>query len=170
MNPEPSPLDPAFELAKEFGTPLYIYDGEKIAGQIQSLKNAFSEVDIKIKFAAKALTNISILKLIRKNGVGVDVVSIEEVQIALKAGFSPPEIMFTPNCVDFEEISQGVDLGLNINVDNLSALEKFGKKYGDRYACGLRLNPNILAGGNYKISTGHSNSKFGISPGVKGKK
>ena len=151
------------DLAKEFGTPLYIYDAQKIERQALSLKSAFSEVNVRIKYAAKALTNISILKLMRKNGIGVDVVSIQEVQIALKAGFLPSEIMFTPNCVDFEEICEGAALGLNINLDNLSALEKFGNKFGDRYACGLRLNPNILAGGNYKISTGHGHSKFGIS-------
>jgi diaminopimelate decarboxylase len=93
----------------------------------------------------------------------VDVVSIQEAQLALGAGFSPDEIMFTPNCVDFEEIIAGVELGLNINLDNLSVLEKFGKKYGNTVPCCVRLNPHIMAGGNYKISTGHSNSKFGIS-------
>ncbi len=150
-------------LANEFGTPLYIYDAAKIVSQVQSLKDAFAAADVKIKYAAKALTNISILKLMKKSGIGVDVVSIQEVQIAGMAGFAPGEIMFTPNGVDFEEITQGVDLALNINLDNLSVLEKFGAKYGSTYPCGLRLNPNILAGGNLKISTGHSNSKFGIS-------
>jgi len=150
-------------LANEFGTPLYIYDAAKIVKQIQHLKSAFSDSDIKIKYAAKALTNISILKLMRKNGIGVDVVSMQEAQIALKAGFLGKEIMFTPNCVAFEEIVQGVDLGLNINLDNLTVLGKFGEKYGNGYPCGIRLNPHILAGGNIKISTGHSHSKFGIS-------
>lgn len=151
------------EICKEFGTPLYVYDGQKIISQLQSLKNAFSENQVKVKYAAKALTNISILKLLKKHGAGVDVVSLQEAHIALGAGFEASEIMFTPNCVDFEEIVAGVDLGLNINLDNLSALEKFGKKYGSSYPCCIRLNPHILAGGNYKISTGHGNSKFGIS-------
>lgn len=151
------------ELCQEFGTPLYVYDASKIISQLKSLKNAFSETDVKIKYAAKALTNISVLKLVKKQGAGVDVVSIQEAQLALGAGFSPNEIMFTPNCVDFEEIVAGVELGLNINLDNLSVLEKFGKKYGNTVPCCVRLNPHIMAGGNYKISTGHSNSKFGIS-------
>ncbi len=151
------------DICKEFGTPLYIYDADKIIHQLKSLKNAFSDTDVKVKYAAKALTNISILKLLKKHGAGVDVVSIQEAQIALGAGFMPEEIMFTPNCVDFDEIIAGVDLGLNINLDNLSVLEKFGKKYGSTYPCCVRLNPHIMAGGNYKISTGHSNSKFGIS-------
>ncbi len=150
-------------VCKEFGTPLYVYDAKKIIEQLTSLKNAFSETDVRIKYAAKALTNISILKLLKKNGAGVDVVSIQEAHLALGAGFLPHEIMYTPNCVDFSEIVEGVDLGLNMNLDNLSVLEKFGKKYGDTYPCCVRLNPHIMAGGNYKISTGHSNSKFGIS-------
>lgn len=148
-------------LAAKFGTPLYVYDAEKIKGQIQLLRGAFENV--KIKYAAKALTNISILRFMKQQGVGVDVVSLEEAQIAMKSGFAAGEIMFTPSCVAFEEIVQGVELGLTINLDNLSALEKFGAKYGNRYPCVLRLNPDILAGGNYKISTGHSHSKFGIS-------
>ena len=151
------------EICKEFGTPLYVYDANKIVSQLQTLKNAFSENTVKVKYAAKALTNLSILRLLRKNGSGVDVVSIQEAQLVLRAGFEPSNIMFTPNCVDFDEIIQGVELGLNINLDNLSVLEKFGKKYGGSHPCCIRLNPHIMAGGNYKISTGHGNSKFGIS-------
>ena len=151
------------DIAEQFGTPLYIYDGDKIAHQVKTLKNAFSDTDVKVKYAAKALTNISILKLIRKHGAGIEVVSLEEAKIAMKAGYTPPEIVYTPSGVDFEEVIKAVDLGLAINIDNLSTLQKFGDRYKNTYPCGLRLNPHILAGGNYKISTGHSNSKFGIS-------
>jgi len=151
------------EIAKEFGTPVYVYDGKKIVSQLQNLKSAFFENPLKVKFAMKALSNVSILKLLKQHGAGVDAVSINEAQLALGVGFENAEIQFTPNGVDFSEIEAGVDLGLCINLDNLSILEKFGKKYGSTYPCGLRLNPHIMAGGNLKISTGHSNSKFGIS-------
>jgi diaminopimelate decarboxylase len=151
------------EIANEFGTPVYVYDGEKIVSQLQNLKNAFAENPLKVKFAMKALSNVSILKLLKQHGAGVDAVSINEAQLALGVGFEKEEIQFTPNGVDFNEIEAGVDLGLCINLDNLSILEKFGKKYGSSYPCGLRLNPHIMAGGNLKISTGHGNSKFGIS-------
>ncbi len=151
------------ELTDTFGTPLYVYDGAKIVEQVKTLQRAFSGVKHKIKYAAKALTNISILKLIRQAGAGVDVVSIFEARLALHSGYTPNEIMFTPNGVSFEEIKEGVDLGLTINIDNLPTLEKFGKEYGTKYPCGLRLNPHIMAGGNLKISTGHKHSKFGIS-------
>jgi diaminopimelate decarboxylase len=154
---------PVDELANTFGTPLYVYDAEKINDQVNTLKKAFSDVKHKIKYAAKALTNISVLKRIRQAGAGVDVVSIFEAQIALRAGFSANEIMFTPNGVAFEEILEGVQIGLTINIDNLTTLEKFGKHFHSNYPCGLRLNPHIMAGGNLKISTGHSHSKFGIS-------
>jgi len=151
------------DLAREFGTPLYVYDAEKIVHQLKTLKTAFSGSDVKIKYAAKALTNLSILKLLRTYGSDVDVVSIEEAQLALRAGFKPQQIMYTPSGVDFSEITEGVRLNLTVNLDNLSVLEKFGQKYQGSYPCSIRLNPHIMAGGNYKISTGHSTSKFGIS-------
>lgn len=155
-------LDP-IHICKEFGTPLYVYDANQISKQIQNLKNAFSDNDVKIKYAAKALTNLAILKHIRKQGCGIDVVSMNEANLAIRAGYDPKDIMFTPSCVDFDEIISGVEMGVFINLDNLSVLEKFGQKYGSDYPCCIRLNPHILAGGNYKISTGHGNSKFGIS-------
>lgn len=150
-------------VAREYGTPLYVYDAEKILKQLQTLKNAFSHQKIKIKYAAKALTNLSILKLMRMNGVGVDVVSLEEAQLALKAGFEPKDILFTPNCVSFREILEGVEMGLTINIDNISILEQFGNRFRHTLPCCIRLNPHIMAGGNQKISTGHVDSKFGIS-------
>jgi diaminopimelate decarboxylase len=151
------------EICRQFGTPVYVYDAEKIITQIGSLKTAFSGARLKIKFAAKALTNLSILALMKQHGVGVDAVSLNEAQIAMKAGHQANDINFTPNGVDFSEIEEAVVLGLQVNVDNLPSLEKFGKKYGNKYPCGIRLNPHIMAGGNLKISTGHENAKFGIS-------
>ncbi len=151
------------QIAEEFGTPLYIYHAEKIAGQYNKLTDAFKGCDARFFYACKALTNINILKLLHQLGASLDCVSINEVMLGLKAGFSPSNILFTPNCVDFEEIEQGKNLGVNINIDNISLLEQFGNKYGNSYPVCIRLNPHIMAGGNYKISTGHIDSKFGIS-------
>jgi diaminopimelate decarboxylase len=148
-------------LARTFGTPLYIYDTGVISRQIDRLREAF--MGVHIKYAAKALTNVSVLHFMKTRNVDVDVVSIQEARLALHAGYKPKEIMFTPNCVAFEEIVEGVDAGLMINLDNLSVLEKFGARYGASYPCVVRINPDILAGGNIKISTGHRHSKFGIS-------
>jgi diaminopimelate decarboxylase len=150
-------------LADEFGTPLYIYDGEKITAQVKTLQEAFSATPLKIKYATKALSNINILKLIRKAGAGVDAVSIEEVKLCMLAGYTASEIMYTPSGVAFEEIQEAVDLGIMINLDSLPLMEQFGQKYGNAIPACIRINPHIMAGGNLKISTGHSESKFGIS-------
>lgn len=150
------------EIAHSFGTPVYVYHAEKIADQFQQLTTAFTGVNARFFYACKALTNISVLKYIRSLGCNIDCSSINEVHIALKAGFEPTNILYTSNGIAFEEIQTAVELGVNINIDSLSNLEKFGKSYGPSYPVGIRLLPNIMAGGNLKISTGHENSKFGI--------
>ncbi|MFI5154009.1 MAG: diaminopimelate decarboxylase [Chitinophagales bacterium] len=150
------------ELANEFGTPLYVYHSEKIAEQYQKLQTAFKETDTVFFYACKALTNINILKFIRGLGANVDCSSINEVKLALLAGFLPKQIVYTSNGIDFEEIHQARDSGVHINIDSLSNLEKFGQRFGHSYPVGVRLRPNILAGGHLKISTGHDKSKFGI--------
>lgn len=151
------------DLAKRYGTPLYVYDGQKILDQVKLLQDAFADVKLRIKYATKALSNINVLKLVKRAGTGVDAVSIEEVKLCLHAGFQPQEIMYTPNSVSFEEIQDAVDLGVMINIDNIPMLEHFGTYYGNKVPVCIRLNPHILAGGNAKISVGHIDSKFGIS-------
>lgn len=150
------------EVCQQFGTPLYVYDAEKIISQIQRLKDAFRYPDVRFKYAAKALTNQAILKLVRQQGIGLDVVSIQEAQLGVLAGFRPEQIMYTPNGVAFEEIDESVKLGVQVNIDNLPLLKYFGERYGSAVPCCLRFNPNIMAGGNHKISVGHEYSKFGI--------
>jgi diaminopimelate decarboxylase len=150
-------------LAREYGTPLYVYDANVIQRQYKKLTEAFKDVKLRIKYACKANTNLEIMKYLRSLGAGLDVVSIEEALIGLKAGYQPAEILFTPNGVSFEEIKEGVELGITINVDNISVLEQFGHEYGDRVPCCIRLNPHIIAGGHSHIQTGHIDSKFGIS-------
>ncbi|MFN8261251.1 MAG: diaminopimelate decarboxylase [Chitinophagales bacterium] len=150
-------------LCKEFGTPLYVYDAAIIERQYNKLMNAFPNKNMKISYACKALTNISILKFIKNLGAKLDTVSIQEVQLGLKAGFEPQNIMYTPNCVNIDEINKAVGFGVQINIDNISILEQFGHLYGNTYPVCVRINPHIMAGGNKKISTGHIDSKFGIS-------
>lgn len=150
-------------VANEFGTPVYVYHAERIAEQYNKLKTAFSKCDARFFYACKSLTNINILRWMKQVGASLDCVSIFEVKLGLKAGFAPDQILYTPNCVDFEEIEAAKDLKVNLNIDNISTLEQFGNKYGSSYPVCIRLNPHIMAGGNYKISTGHVDSKFGIS-------
>lgn len=151
------------QLAEEFGSPVYVYDAEKIISQYNRLKNAFSKVErLRINYATKALSNIAILQLLRNEGSNLDTVSIQEVQLGLHAGFAPENIIFTPNGVSFEEIEEAASLGVQINIDNLSILEHFGTKHPTVPVC-IRLNPHVMAGGNANISVGHIDSKFGIS-------
>ncbi|TMI85741.1 MAG: diaminopimelate decarboxylase, partial [Bacteroidetes bacterium] len=150
------------QIANEYGTPLYVYHAEKIKEQFSRLQSAFNSSDTKIFYAAKALTNINILKYIKSIGCNVDCSSINEVMLAVKAGFERQNILYTSNNIAFSEIETAKELGVNINIDSLSNLEKFGKKFGHSYPVGVRLRPNIMAGGNLKISTGHSDSKFGV--------
>ena len=150
------------ELADRFGTPLYVYHAEKIKEQYEKLTSGFSVIDARFFFACKALTNINILKYIHTLGCGIDCSSINEVQLALHAGVPSDKILYTSNGISFEEIEEAVQYKVHVNIDSLSNLEKFGKKFGNSYPVGVRLRPNILAGGNLKISTGHERSKFGI--------
>ncbi|MCL6265257.1 diaminopimelate decarboxylase [Flagellimonas myxillae] len=151
------------KIARQHGAPVYVYDAEKIESQYQRLTNAFKGVgSLRLNYAAKALSNISILRLLNNLGSGLDTVSIQEVKLGLMAGFKPESIIFTPNGVSLEEIEEASALGVQINIDNLSILEQFGSKHPDVPVC-IRINPHVMAGGNSKISVGHIDSKFGIS-------
>jgi len=146
-----------------YGCPVYVYDAYKIRSQYERLIKAFAAVpSLRINYAMKALSNGSILKLMRKLGAGLDTVSIQEVKLGLYAGFAPEQIIFTPNGVSMEEIEEAASLGVQLNIDNLSILEQFGSKHPQVPVC-IRINPYVMAGGNSKISVGHIDSKFGIS-------
>ncbi len=151
------------ELAQKYGSPIYVYDTDKIESQYNRLTDAFSTVkSLKLNYAVKALSNINILKFFKKIGAGLDTVSIQEVQLGLTTGIDPKKIIFTPNGVSLKEIEEVAKLGVQINIDNLSILELFGQKHPEIPVC-VRINPHIMAGGNSKISVGHIDSKFGIS-------
>ena len=149
-------------ITEEFDSPLYVYDADKIISQYQRLTDAFKVNELRIHYAVKALSNISILKLLNSLGCGLDTVSVQEVRLGLKAGVDPSKIIYTPNGVSLEEIEEVVQLGAQINIDNLSVLEQFGSRHPEIPVC-IRINPHVMAGGNSKISVGHIDSKFGIS-------
>ena len=150
------------EAALKFGTPIYLYDLKIIENQFDKLNKELSVLEnYKIHFAAKSLSNISILKYIMKMGAGLDAVSIEEVMIGLKCGFNKDEILYTPNGVSFEEIKEVYKLGVKINLDSIESVKDFVNEFGNQ-SITVRINPGIYAGGNDNVSVGHSESKFGI--------
>ena len=156
-------IEDLLSVAHTYGSPLYVYNADKISSQYQRLTAAFSSVPhLRINYAMKALSNISVLKLMKKLGAGLDTVSIQEVQLGLRAGFAPQQIIFTPNGVSIDEIEEAMRLGVQLNIDNLSVLEQFGSKHPEVPVC-IRINPHVMAGGNSNISVGHIDSKFGIS-------
>lgn len=156
-------IEDLLSVAHTYGSPVYVYDADKISSQYQRLTAAFSSVPhLRINYAMKALSNISVLKLMKKLGAGLDTVSIQEVQLGLRAGFAPQQIIFTPNGVSLDEIEEAMRLGVQLNIDNLSVLEQFGSKHPEVPVC-IRINPHVMAGGNSNISVGHIDSKFGIS-------
>ncbi len=157
-----SELD-ATALVQEFGAPLYVYNTAKMEAQYQRLTNAFKGSRVKVNYACKALNNINVMRFFKSLGSGLDTVSIQEVHLGIRAGFEPHDIIFTPNGVSISEISEAVELGVRINIDNLGILEQFGALYGKKYPVCIRLNPHINAGGHSKISVGHIDSKFGVS-------
>ncbi|NAS32660.1 diaminopimelate decarboxylase [Flavobacteriaceae bacterium R38] len=151
------------QVAQEFGSPVYVYDSEKIISQYQRLTSAFKKVPkLRLNYAVKALSNLNILKLMNSLGSGLDTVSIQEVKLGILAGFKPEDIIYTPNGVSLQEIEEVAQLGVQINIDNLSVLEQFGAKHPHIPVC-IRINPHVMAGGNSNISVGHIDSKFGIS-------
>lgn len=154
---------PALEIVEKYGTPLYVYDASIIEAQYRKFLEAFSLLPVKLRYACKALSNVNILQLLKKWGCGVDTVSIQEVELALWSGFRAKDIIFTPNCISFEEIQQVVEKNILVNIEDLHNLENFGRLYASHVPCCIRLKPHILAGGNFHIQTGHADSKFGIS-------
>lgn len=154
---------PYFDIAQQYGAPVYIYDAQRIASQFDRLKSAFTSVkNLKLHYAVKANSNLSILRFIHSLGAGLDTVSIEEVKLGLLAGVPADQIIYTPNGVSIEELEEAKSLGVQINIDNLSILELFGQRFPETPVC-VRINPHVMAGGNSNISVGHIDSKFGIS-------
>jgi len=150
-------------IVQDYGSPVYVYDASKIEAQYKRLTKAFGKVkQLKVNYAVKALSNVSVLKYLNGLGAGMDTVSIQEVHLAMEAGVSPDQIIFTPNGVSLEEIEKAAAMGVQINIDNLSVLEQFGTKHPKIPVC-IRINPHVMAGGNTNISVGHIDSKFGIS-------
>ena len=135
---------------ERYNAPLYVYDTATMKRQYARMVSAFSDVKrLRINYACKALTNVSVLRIFQGLGSGLDTVSVQEVELGLMAGFEPNDILFTPNCVSLDEVMEAVAKGVRINIDNISILEQFGALRPDVPVC-IRINPHIMAGGKFE--------------------
>ncbi|MCH2451230.1 MAG: diaminopimelate decarboxylase [Gracilimonas sp.] len=150
------------ELAKTYGTPLFVYDASIIDRQIEKLKQAFRHFPHRINYAAKALTNLAVLKHMKSHNLGLDVVSVNELRMGLDSGFDADDILFTSNSVSLDEIDQSIALGVKVNIDSLSLLQRFGQKYGSSEPCSIRLKLDPLVNEHSGSREWHGHSKFGI--------
>jgi len=161
-------VEVANEIAKRFGTPIYIYEEEIIQRQLMNLLSSILYRPLGIFYAMKANSNPYILGILQKTGkeiedraIGIDAVSPGEIALALKTEFPAENILFTGNNTTDEEMDFAVEKGVLLNIDSLSRLDKFGKKYPNRRVC-IRINPDIGAGHHEHCITGGPESKFGI--------
>lgn len=154
---------PVADLISRHGSPLYVYDLGSISGQYAKMSQAFSSFNHKIQYAVKALNNSSILKYVASLGAGADTVSVEEIELCLRAGFEAKDIIFTPSGPSESAIDFAFSKNVMITVDNFQSIEYIGRVYGEKYPISIRLNPEVFAGGDEKISVAGLNSKFGLA-------
>jgi diaminopimelate decarboxylase len=154
------------EIAGEVGTPFYLYSGAIIRSRFAALREAFAAVPHAIHYALKANSTLAIVRLIRSLGAGADANSGGEIDVALRAGFIPEELVFTGVGKSREELERAVALGLKaINAESAGELERIdaiARTQGVRARVALRVNPDIDAGTHAHISTGLKRNKFGV--------
>jgi len=150
------------QAARQFGTPLYVYDLDRIRENVSAIQEAFGP-ETEIHYACKALDNLAILREMHKLGCGIDAVSQEELEIALMCGYAPKEINFTPNGAPLSEYIWAHEHGINVHIDNPGILEELGK-YKSGFPVSIRFNPKIRSGGHHKLQVGAEDSKFGLFP------
>ncbi|MDP2750664.1 MAG: diaminopimelate decarboxylase [Nanoarchaeota archaeon] len=149
------------ELAKKYGTPLYVYEEDTIRQRINDLKKNIAYPKLRIHYACKANTNLAIMRILREEGAFIDAVSPGEVYAALKAGYKAEQILFTGNSVTDEEMKELIAKKVMINIDSLDQLERYGKlNPGSKFS--VRINPDVGAGHHDHCITGGPDSKFGI--------
>lgn len=147
-------------ICETYGSPVYVYDSEVILRQLEIFRTAFAELPHRVLYAAKALSPVEVLRLLKEEGTGLDAVSVQEIELGLRAGFTPRDILFTPSFPSETDLDLAVELGARINIDNFGALEKFSGRHGGVPCC-LRLKPAVMAKDD--TARWYEESKFGLS-------
>lgn len=150
------------QLTKEFGSPLYVYNEEILRKRCQELKNLVTYKNFQVNYSVKANGNLSILKVVKEEGLKADAMSPGEIYVEEMAGFAPEDILYISNNVSAEEMQYAVDRGILTSVDSISQLETYGKINTGGRVC-IRFNPGVGAGHHEKVVTGGKKTKFGVA-------
>ncbi|MCL2032425.1 MAG: diaminopimelate decarboxylase [Methanomassiliicoccaceae archaeon] len=153
---------PVTEIAEEFGTPVYAIEEKRLRENYRNIYGAFSKhMRTQVHYACKANSSLAVLKILESEGSCIDAVSIGEIMTCLKAGFTPDRIIFTGNNISNEELRAVTGLGVMVNIDSASELERLAKiKKG--LPVSFRITPGVGSGHSGKVITGAEGSKFGI--------
>ena len=158
---------PLAELAARFGTPLYAYSADMIAARYREVDQAFSGYPHTLHYALKANSTLAIARLLRGLGAAADANSGGEIEVALRAGFTPAEIVFTGVGKSDAELARAIELNLrSINAESEGEIERIdtiASARGTRARVAVRINPDIDARSHPHISTGRKNNKFGVA-------
>jgi diaminopimelate decarboxylase len=157
---------PLAEIAERVGTPCYVYAAAAIRAAYFRLDTAFGDYPHAVHYALKANSTLAIVRLLKSLGSGVDANSMGEVDVALRCGFHPGQIMFTGVGKSADELARAIRLGLKaINVESPGELDRLDRLAQDQQTIvpvALRVNPDIDARSHPHISTGLRTNKFGV--------
>jgi len=158
---------PIKTISEKFGTPAYVYSKATLLRHLDVYQKSLESLNGIVCFSVKALSNLSILKLLDEHGSGFDIVSGGELHRCIKAGIDPKKIIFSGVGKSVDEIALALKVGiLSFNVESESELKRIyqiSKNMNLKAPIGLRVNPDVDAGGHEYIKTGKKENKFGIS-------
>ncbi|WP_330697044.1 diaminopimelate decarboxylase [Candidatus Epulonipiscium viviparus] len=150
-----------FELLSEYGSPLYVYNEDIFRSRLRQIKNLVKYKNFVPHYSVKANTNISLLKIVKEEGLHVDTMSPGEIYMALAAGFEPKELFYIPNNATEEDLRYAVDRGVLLSVDSISQLQLYAK-INPNSKVAIRFNPGVGAGHHQKVVTAGKKTKFGV--------
>ena len=159
-------------IARQTGTPVYVYSAATITERYAAFTAAFSGYPHRVHYALKANSTLAVARLVRALGGGVDANSGGEIDVALRAGFEPRDIVFTGVGKTGAELARAVEIGVHvINAESpgeIERIDQLARARGRRAAVALRVNPDVAAGAHPHISTGGRTHKFGVPIGAAG--
>jgi diaminopimelate decarboxylase len=153
--------DVLLKAAREYGTPLFVYDADLMLQRYRDLYDFISWPKLRIFYALKANYNVALLRTLQEAGAALDTVSPGEVQLAQRLGYTADRILYTANSMTDAEVREVQRTGVLMNIGELSRLEKFGREFPGSRVC-VRFNPDVVDGETAKTATAGPATKFGI--------